>query len=216
MLKKAGIETHIGNRIENIKELNRSPVADCRLPIIMDDGFQNPTIKKDISVLVFDESIGLGNGFVLPAGPLREPISAVARADAVIIIGRQSPVLGRQSFINKIKKYKKPVFFAKSKTILKTGGQRIVAFAGIGYPRKFFDALKPAPVCAIAFPDHYQYTPADLEKMFKKAGKKNAQLITTEKDWVRLPAYAQKKIKFAKLEMTIEPAFWKWLGERLK
>jgi tetraacyldisaccharide 4'-kinase len=207
MMKKAGIKVYVGDRIKNISLLNKQKSSG---PIVMDDGFQNPTIKKDISILVFDEGIGLGNGFILPAGPLREPLSATDRADAAIIIksGKTGPNFKLPRGI--------PVFYATRRNIMPENTGRIVAFAGIGYPRKFFDALEPAAIETASFPDHHKYTPADLKKLFDLAGKNNAELVTTEKDWARLSIRAQKKIKAARLETTIEPAFWAWLEKKIK
>ena len=93
--------------------------------------------------------------------------------------------------------------------------QKLVAFAGIGYPKKFFGALKNV-VARRAFPDHYQYTNEDLEKLLMLAKKKNAKLITTEKDWVRLTPQMQDQIKYAKLETVIDGLFWDWLKGKLK
>jgi tetraacyldisaccharide 4'-kinase len=219
MLKKNGLDVYVGNRAKNIEKLNRvprpakHPRAPGITPIILDDGFQNPSLPKDISILVFDEKIGVGNGFMLPAGPLREPMSAVKRADAIIVIRNQES--GINQFTKMIKMYRKPMFFANNKTLIPDSLKLIplIAFAGIGYPQKFFDGLPVKPVKTIGFPDHYQYTDEDLQRLFKLAKDENARLITTEKDWVRLPAAAQKKIQFAPLTTTIEPAFWKWLDK---
>lgn len=219
MIEKAGISVYTGDRKANIELLNNQcPVPSAQCPIIMDDGFQNPTIKKDISILVFDGKIGVGNGFLLPAGPLREPISAIKRADAVIIIGENRAKLDLKNLIRLRQTsggQEKVVFLAKSKTIMPETNGPIIAFAGIGYPQKFFDSLRGNVIKTISFPDHYQYNSADLKKLFALARSENAELLTTEKDWVRLPADAQKKIKIAKLETTIEPAFWEWLEEKL-
>jgi tetraacyldisaccharide 4'-kinase len=207
MMKKAGIKVYVGDRRRNTALLNRQKAGG---PIVMDDGFQNPTVKKDVSVLVFDEGIGFGNGFMLPAGPLREPRSAVDRADAAIIIksGKANPNFKLPRGIT--------VFYAARRNIMPENTGKIIAFAGIGYPHKFFDALEPAAAETASFPDHHKYAPADLKKLFDSAGKIGAELVTTEKDWARLPKYAQKKIKAAKLETTIEPAFWAWLEKKIK
>lgn len=203
MLKKAGLDVYVGRRKNNLNILNKQK---SKTPIIMDDGFQNSTIKKDISILVFDENLGVGNGFFLPAGPLREPMFAVKRADAVIIIRGNN---------SKFKiPYKTPVFYAKNKTITPDTNGRIIAFSGIGYPQKFFDALSPNALEVKSFPDHYHYKKSDLNNLFLMAKQERAELVTTEKDWVRLPENIQKKIKFAKLETVIEPAFWVWLKEK--
>ena len=208
MLSKSGLQVHVGDRKSNIILLNKQNKDDT--PIVMDDGFQNPGIKKDISILVFDQSLGFGNGFLLPAGPLREPRKAIKRADAVIVIKKE----------NKKKNFKLPddipVFYASVKTISPySENDKLYAFAGIGYPKKFFRSLNNL-VGKKAFPDHYQYTDKDLEILIDAANKKNAKLITTEKDWVRLPVQVRDEIKYAGLNLTIDDTFWVWLEEKLK
>ena len=208
MLSRAGLQVHTGNRKSNVRLLD---LQDDDSPIVMDDGFQNPRIKKDVSILVFDERLGLGNGFVLPAGPLREPVGAVRRADAIIIIKANG---GRVRKINLPAEI--PVFYAKNQTISPYGGTtRLAAFAGIGYPKKFFSALSNV-VYKKSFADHYQYTPEDIEKLKKVAEKRKAKLVTTEKDWVRLPEDVQNEIKYARLETVIEDRFYDWLKEKLR
>ena len=207
MLSRDGLAVHVGDRKSNIILLNKQSEDT---PIVMDDGFQNSSIKKDISILVFDEALGYGNGFLLPAGPLREPKGAVRRADAIIVI--------------KSKAHKKdfslpvgiPTFFAKNHTVSPyETGEKLVAFAGIGYPKKFFRCLDNV-VATRAFADHWQYTDEDIKKLFVLAEKHGAKLVTTEKDWVRLPEYAREKIKYAKLDTQIDDAFWSWLEDKLK
>ena len=207
MLSRDGLAVHVGDRKSNIVLLNKQ---SDDTPIVMDDGFQNSSIKKDISILVFDEGLGYGNGFLLPAGPLREPRRAINRADAIIVIKNK----------NIKKKFSLPVgiplFYAKNKTISPYDeNQKVVAFAGIGYPRKFFGALKNV-VATRAFPDHWDYTDDDLNKLFALAKKHKAKLITTEKDWVRLPDAVREKIKYAKLETQIDDMFWKWIKDKIK
>ena len=203
MLSNDGILVHVGNRKSNLILLNKQK-SDS--PIIMDDGFQNSSIKKDISVLVFDESVGFGNGFLLPAGPLREKKSAIRRADAIILIKRKN-VTRNFALPTDI-----PVFKAKNTEICPYNDKTpVIVFAGIGYPEKFFDNVPCKIIEKISFPDHYQYTKEDIENLINKAKKKNAELLTTEKDWVRLPDWAQKQIKFSVLNIDIEKSFYDWL-----
>ena len=172
----------------------------------MDDGFQNSSIKKDISVLVFDESIGFGNGFLLPAGPLREPISGISRADAIILIKKKN-VAKRFNLPTNI-----PVFAAYNQEICPYGkNESVVVFAGIGYPDKFFNAVPANVVEKISFPDHYQYNDNDIKNLIKIADEKNAKLLTTEKDWVRLPDWAKQQIRFSQLKTEIENGFYDWI-----
>ena len=208
MLARDGLQVHVGDRKSNVILLDKQ--ADAEMPIVMDDGFQNPGIKKDISILVFDQGLGFGNGFLLPAGPLREPRRAVRRADAVIVIRSDCP-RKRFNLPTDI-----PVFYATNKTISPySENQKLFAFAGIGYPKKFFKSIKNV-VGKKSFADHYQYTDEDLKKLFELADKKGARLITTEKDWVRIPPEMRDEIKYARLDTVIDDNFWNWLGEKVK
>lgn len=208
MLARTGLAVHVGDRKSNVVLLNKQ--MDEVGPIIMDDGLQNPTIKKDVSILVFDEGLGYGNGFLLPSGPLRQPKKAAAKADAIIVIRNKHPK----------KNFKLPegvpVFYAKNKTVSPYDEDvKLVAFAGIGYPKKFFASLNNV-VARRAFADHYQYTQEDIERLFALASKKKAKLITTEKDWVRLPVEIRDKIKYARLDTVIDNMFYDWLKEKIK
>ena len=208
MLSGYGLAVHTGDRKSNIILLNKQK---AKTPIVMDDGFQNPSIKKDISIVVIDEDLGFGNGFILPAGPMREGVRALKRADAIIII---------KSYKNDKKKELKipeniPVFYAENTTVSPyNNNTKLVAFAGIGYPEKFFTRLKNV-VLKKAFADHYQYNEKDINSLLDLAKKHNAKLITTEKDWVRLPKNIRDEIKYANLETEIDKKFFDWLKERL-
>ena len=154
--------------------------------IIMDDGFQNPSLKKDVSILVVDGYYGFGNERLIPAGPLREPLeSGFARADAFIVVGEDRhnlmPVLAA----------KHPVLRAHMEIQAENiRGQRVVAFAGIGRPEKFFRSLRDYG-CEVTntngFPDHYRFKKSDIARLKQQAAERQAQLVTTEKDFVRLP-----------------------------
>lgn len=152
--------------------------------LILDDGFQNPSLQKDLSLLVVDAAYGFGNGKVVPAGPLRESLSGgLARADALVLLrgGERSrtPVLPSDL----------PCLGAglEPQTALPAG--RYLAFAGIGRPEKFFASLRfqgVKLVGSLAFPDHHRYAAEDLARLRREAEAAQAQLITTEKDLVRL------------------------------
>jgi tetraacyldisaccharide 4'-kinase len=152
--------------------------------IVMDDGHQNFALAKDLSLVVVDAEAGFGNGRVLPAGPLREPVAqGLRRADAVILSGAGTdPALA--GFFG-------PVAHARlvedNAGIVR--GARVVAFAGIGRPAKFFAslaALGAEVVDARAYGDHHVYTQAELARLKLRARSENALLVTTEKDFVRL------------------------------
>jgi tetraacyldisaccharide 4'-kinase len=150
--------------------------------IVMDDGHQNFSLEKDLSLVVVDGEDGFGNGRVLPAGPLREPIAqGLARADAVIVLGDGTPDL---------LKFNGLVLRAGLRTtaIPQVNG-KVVAFAGIGRPEKFFASLRAFGaeiVDARAYPDHTAYTAAEIARLKARARDAGAALITTEKDYVRL------------------------------
>jgi len=218
MLATAGLEVYVGNRWENINTINNYPVPYTLRPIVIDDGFQNPSIKKDISILVFDGKIGVGNGFVLPAGPLREPLwFGIARADAVIIIDETAATNVVKSYSRMLKK---PVFLAKKEITNPDLFGKVVAFAGIGYPEKFFDSVAGLPkvrvIDTVSFPDHYVYQKQDFVNLFRLARKYEAELVCTEKDWVKFPENIKKKIKYMPMTVNIQPEFWKWLEKGIK
>lgn len=166
--------------------------------LIMDDGFQNPDLVKTVSFVVVDGARGFGNGRVIPAGPLREPIAkGLARADAVIVAGEDSwgvrdylqdrgislPVLGGR-------------FMLDAQALQELVGKPVMAFAGIAAPEKFFNALVARGINVVkkqTFPDHYFYTRFDIEKLLADAG--DLTLVTTAKDYVKIPKYFLKNIR---------------------
>lgn len=157
--------------------------------IVMDDGHQNPLLKKTLSLLVVDAEVGFGNGRVIPAGPLREPVQvALARADAVILMKPSPDFETDEDLMAQFKG--KPVIPASliSKSKLPSG--KLYAFAGIGRPNKFFDSLKRAGgdlVEGLGYADHYAYKDTDMMDLIELSREYKAQLITTEKDFVRIP-----------------------------
>lgn len=169
----------------------------------MDDGFQNPTLHKDLSFLIIDGGFGFGNCRPVPSGPLRESLSkGLARADAAVIIGSDKqnirPLLGSL-----------PVFEGQICPEPIPDAQTInaIAFAGIGRPGKFYASLKECGVNVIAehdFPDHHFYTESDLQKLMDEAREKGAVLYTTAKDFVKIPAALRPH--FRVLEISIK---WK-------
>jgi tetraacyldisaccharide 4'-kinase len=157
--------------------------------LLMDDGLQNPTLAKTVSLLVIDGRTGFGNARVLPAGPLREPIAAAAsRCHAAVLIG--------QDDTNALARLPPslPVLRAdlvQDSAITALAGRTIVAFAGIALPEKFFPPLRDAGAVLLAahpFPDHHPYTARDLDALAREAQERDAILVTTPKDAARLPS----------------------------
>lgn len=173
--------------------------ADC---IIADDAHQTYALARRLSLLVVDGGYGFGNGLQLPAGPLREPISdGLARCDAIVIIGPRSvplPDFGRR-----------PVFSAtldpNAADAVRLRGRRVLAFAGIGRPEKFFTSLQQIGATVVqtaTFPDHAPYSPDTVMRLVETAHTLNAIPVTTAKDQVRLPAKARTMVDVLRVALT--------------
>lgn len=166
--------------------------------LIMDDGFQNTSLVKDLNVLVVDSNQGFGNGEVFPAGPLREPIdSGLKRADAIFCIGDPKRI--------KLKQAHKAHFVVK--TFPTEPNERVIAFSGLGYPEKFRQTLKEAGykiVEFVTFADHYPYTVIDMDRLVRAAEVKKASLITTSKDFVRIPPNFKNNVQVLKVNLAFD------------
>ena len=161
--------------------------------VLLDDGYQNSKINKDLSLVVVDSEILFGNEFVFPLGPLREPIkSGLSRADVIVLVSNNYVMN-----TNKIQKLSKenqiPIvegFFNEKKMIKNDKNKRVLAFSGIAFPEKFFNTLRNMGYNVLktkVFPDHYPYTFNDIRRLRNHAENYNLKLITTEKDIVRIP-----------------------------
>ena len=166
--------------------------------IVMDDGFHNPSLAKNFSVLVVDARRGIGNGRVIPAGPLRAPVDAqLTRAQALVVVGASSRALAiaelaRTRNIPILQTYLR----ADTGFIAELAGRRVLAFAGIGDPEKFFATLAEAGIALAgtrSFPDHHRYTPAEAGALCNEAERDGLVLVTTEKDLARLSGEDQLK-----------------------
>ncbi len=156
--------------------------------IVMDDGFQNPSLAKDLSILAVDPVFGVGNRQVFPAGPLRERLEdGLARANAVVMLHPSDPSeAGDFAWLDG---FAKPVLHARLEPAGIAPEGKLVAFAGLARPEKFFDTLAAMGAElteAVPFNDHHAYAEADLEVLSQMADERGAQLITTEKDAARL------------------------------
>ncbi len=164
--------------------------------LVMDDGLQNPRLAKDLSLLVVDGGSGFGNGRVLPAGPLREALPrALGRARAVVLMGRDET--GERARLPEgLPVLTACLRAAESARYLR--GRRVLAFAGIGRPAKFFETLAELGaevVGTAAFPDHHRYAVAEVQALLRRAEAAQAWPVTTEKDAARLPAWARGEVQ---------------------
>lgn len=164
--------------------------------ILLDDGFQNPALAKDASLIVIDAARGVGNGCLFPAGPLRAPLEPqIARTDALIVIGEGRAADGIADIVIK---RNAPVLRARlvpdEDSVAALRGQRVLAFAGIGDPARFFATLRRGGVNVIeerAFSDHYPFTASEIEALVAEAKAESLILATTEKDMARIRSDAR-------------------------
>lgn len=159
--------------------------------VLLDDGFQNPSLAKDVSFIVVDSMRGVGNGYVFPAGPLRAALwPQIARTDALIVIGKGHAADDVQSAIlanghPALRASLKP----EEKSVASLRGQRVLAFAGIGDPARFFAMLRASGVDVIEeriFADHHSFSSSDMDKLSHIAASKSLLIVTTEKDIMRI------------------------------
>lgn len=173
----------------------RAALAEGAGILIMDDGLQNPGLVQDLRLIVVDGPAGFGNGHAIPAGPLREHVDeGVERADALIVIGPDDRHVGR-SLQSRL-----PVLHASLAldNAARLRGERLVAFCGIGRPEKFRTSLAEAGADILRFhpfPDHHPFAESELEALLRSADDLDAELVTTEKDWVRLSPLWRGRIR---------------------
>ena len=201
MLKKSG-EVFVNKKRIKAIELLINEKNDLA---ILDDGFQDFTIEKKFSILCFNQKQWIGNGLVIPSGPLREKFSAINRAQCVFINGKKNPEIEEKIYKENTNIQ---IFYSNFKLINlnKFKDKKIIAFAGIGNPSNFFDLLKENNLNVlneISFPDHYKFSKSDLDKLMLESINKNATLITTEKDYFRIDENYKNNIECAKVELEI-------------
>jgi tetraacyldisaccharide 4'-kinase len=172
--------------------------------VLLDDGFQNPTIAKTLSLLVVDADYGFGNGRVIPAGPLRESLArGLARADAVVLLETEAQPSSWKRFEIDADL---PVLRAVLRSVAggRLAGSRLLAFAGIGRPEKFFATLRALGAVLVgtrAFPDHHPFRVAEIDQLLRDADRARARLVTTTKDIVRVPPAIKTEIEVLEVEI---------------
>ncbi len=173
---------------------------------ILDDGFQDYAIEKNLNIICFNNNQLIGNGLVFPAGPLRENFSSLKRAQIVILNGEKNKRF-EEKILGISKKIK--IFYSKymPTNLDQFKNKKLLAFAGIGNPANFFKLLSEYNLNVqknIFFPDHYNFTFDEIEKIIDTAKKNDFELITTEKDFYRIKDYNFKEIKYLKVDVIIK------------
>ena len=173
---------------------------------LFDDGLQDKSIKYDLSIVCFNSISSVGNGHILPAGPLREDLSRLKHYDIVFINGKKNIELEKI-----IKKYNNQIKIFNGKYILKNKKDfklkyKYLAFCGIGTPESFFDFLKINNIKVkekLIYPDHYKYNKSDVEQIVKIALDNNLKIVTTEKDYMKLKKFKKLKVKYTDVDLSI-------------
>ena len=177
--------------------------------LIFDDGLQDKYIDYDLKIVCFDGKKWIGNGRLLPAGPLRETLKSIKKYDIVLLKNKDNKA---EEIINLIKSINSniEIFITNYKPLNLSQlnqNDKFLIFSGIGNPESFKNILKKSNleiVKEIIFPDHYNYKKNDLEKIKKLASDMNAKILTTEKDYVKLEKFGIENVNFLKMDLEIE------------
>ena len=188
------------DRLFGAKQIDAMDNFDC---LVIDDGMQNESLFRDFTILVVDGKIGFGNEFLIPAGPMREPLSqGLKKTDLVVLIGDANEKLSEELSGKTMVKAK-----ILPKNIEQFQGKKLIAFCGLAYPEKFFSLLKKNSLDlsqTISFADHYNYSDSKLRDLQALAKKSDAQLITTKKDWIKFPENLRKEIAYLDIQLKFE------------
>ena len=169
--------------------------------VILDDGFQDRLIFKNLNILCFDSTNWIGNNNLIPSGPLREPLTSIKEANFIIIKGEKNQIIE-----NEIKKISPNIETIYAENRIENNetlkNKNFIAFTGIGNPYSFFNTLMDSNIKIIKqiiYPDHFQFTEKNYKTLFQEAENNNCNLITTEKDWVRIKEQFKDKVHYTKL-----------------
>ena len=190
------------NRFEAIKKVDKSEFD----VVILDDGLQDYKIKKNLNIVCFNENQLIGNGLVLPSGPLRENLSALKDVEVVLINGKKNKSFEEKIYnINRNLKifysYYKPLNLEDFKS------KKLFALAGIGNPNNFFRIIEENNLeieKKFIFPDHYKFSKSEIQNIIQEAESKNAEIIMTEKDYFKIRDFNLKKLNFLKVSLKIQ------------
>ena len=205
---EVNLQKKIGPIYQNkkrVKAVNNAIQNNANIAIL-DDGFQDYSVSKNLSIICFNENQWIGNGLTIPAGPLRENLSSLKRANLVIINGKKNNTIEKE-ILKKNAEIK--IFYSKyiPENIQLFKNKNITAFAGIGNPENFFNLLEIHNINIIKkikFPDHYNYSKKELDNLIAKANGNQTILVTTEKDYFRINESNRKNIYYLKVSTRIE------------
>jgi tetraacyldisaccharide 4'-kinase len=190
------------NRVAGIKEIEKMGYDT----VILDDGFQDYRIQKNLNILCFNQSQLVGNGYILPSGPLRESLSSIKNVEIVLINGEKD-VEFEEKILNINKNLK--IFYTSYNpvNIDQFKNKKLLAIAGIGNPNNFFQLLLKNDLNIkkkLIFPDHYEFTETEILNIVEEADNNNYEIITTEKDYFRIKDFKNDKIKYLKVSLEIQ------------
>ena len=189
------------NRIEGLKEAEKSNFDI----VILDDGLQDYKIKKNLSIVCFNNNQLIGNGMVLPSGPLRENLSILKNVEIVIINGSKN-INFENKILNINKKLEIFYSFYKPINLNQFKNKKLLALAAIGNPENFFQLVEKNDLKIFKkkiFPDHYQFSKAEMQNILREAEMENYQVIMTEKDYYKINHYKLKKINYLRVSLEI-------------
>jgi len=173
--------------------------------VIMDDGSQDFEIIKNLNIICFNSQQGIGNGYTIPSGPLRENLKSLKKCQVILINGKKN-----LQFEEKLKIYNNKLEFFYFNYFIKNVNEfknkKLIPFAGIGNPENFFQLLKDSHlniVKEINFPDHYEYKQADLDNLVAMENKYKAKLVTTEKDYLRISPFNRRRFEMLPIKVNI-------------
>ena len=174
--------------------------------VILDDGLQDYSVKKNLKIVCFNQNQLIGNGLVLPSGPLRESLSALIDTDIILINGKKE-----KNFEEKILKINKRLeFFYSSYKVINANefrNKRLLALAGIGNPENFLNLIKDNNLIIekkLIFPDHYKFSRNEIQHIVDNAEKDNLQIIMTEKDYFKIKDFKINNIKYLKIQLVVD------------
>jgi len=205
---EVNLQKNVGPIYQNKKrtEAIKNAIQNNANIAILDDGFQDFSVSKNLSIICFNEKQWIGNGLTIPAGPLRESLSSLKRANLVVINGKKNSTIEKE-ILKQNTKIK--IFYFKyiPENISLLKNKSITAFAGIANPGNFFDLLEKNNINIIEkikFPDHYNYSEKNLDNLIDKARNSKTILVTTEKDYLRINENYKKSINYLKISTKIE------------